>query len=186
MKVNNPLSVIAIFASLAEAFATGALIFLPVEMQRIFIYFVMAFPVVLVGLFFIVLVFKNENLYAPSDFQDERNYVEAIRMKQSIRSEIDTAIVSINKSGKKLTDEDAATLKSYVEKVVNTADFKSNRREQILSYLAKGPALTKNICEDLNIHYSYATLILRNLNDEGIVNRSESINDKNITWSLNA
>ena len=39
MKVSNPLTIIAIFAGLAEALATIALIKLPIEMQEKFIYF---------------------------------------------------------------------------------------------------------------------------------------------------
>ena len=54
MKVSNPLTIIAIFAGLAEALATIALIKLPIEMQEKFIYFVMAFPTLIVTLFFIV------------------------------------------------------------------------------------------------------------------------------------
>jgi len=54
MKVSNPLTIIAIFAGLAEALATVALVQVPVEIQRLFVYFVMAFPTLIVILFFLV------------------------------------------------------------------------------------------------------------------------------------
>jgi uncharacterized membrane protein YdcZ (DUF606 family) len=70
MKVSNPLTIIAIFAGLAETLATVALVKLPPEIQGVFVYFVMAFPSGIVILFFIVLFFKNTVLYAPSDFEN--------------------------------------------------------------------------------------------------------------------
>ena len=41
MKVSNPLTIIAIFAGLAETLATVALVQLPAEIQEVFVYFVM-------------------------------------------------------------------------------------------------------------------------------------------------
>lgn len=68
MKVSNPLTIIAIFSGVAETLATVALIKLPTEIQAIFVYFVMALPAGIVLLFFFVLYFKNNVLYAPSDY----------------------------------------------------------------------------------------------------------------------
>ncbi|MEZ5573813.1 MAG: hypothetical protein R3E64_17635 [Halioglobus sp.] len=75
MKVNNPLTIIAIFSGLAEALATIALLGLPQELQKIFLFFVMAFPTLIVVLFFFVLYFKNTVLYAPGDYQDPEHYL---------------------------------------------------------------------------------------------------------------
>ena len=65
MKVSNPLTIIAIFAGVAESFATGALVLLPIETQQSFVYFVMFFPLVIVVTFFCILVKKPQVLYAP-------------------------------------------------------------------------------------------------------------------------
>lgn len=81
-KVQNPLTIIAIFAGLAELAGTGVLIGLPIEIQRIFVWFVMGFPVGLVLAFFLVLIFKHEVLYAPSDFVDENNFIELLKRKK--------------------------------------------------------------------------------------------------------
>ena len=104
MKVSNPLTIIAIFAGLAEALATIALLGLPQELQGIFLYFVMAFPTLIVVLFFLVLCFNNTVLYAPGDYQVPEHYlnINRIDVKQALSSEL-------SKSTKKLKQEDALT-----------------------------------------------------------------------------
>ena len=79
VNVKNPLSVIAIFAALAEVAGTGVLPFIAETNQATYIWFLMMFPVLLVGLFFLTLNFNSRVLYAPSDFQDEKNYMDIFR-----------------------------------------------------------------------------------------------------------
>src|SRR5215208_3382221 len=76
--VNNPLTIIAIFAALAEVAGTVALGIVAKEMQIIFIWFVMLFPTLLVVLFFVTLNFNPKVLYAPSDFRDEENFLNVL------------------------------------------------------------------------------------------------------------
>ena len=76
-KVSNPLTIIAIFAGLAEIGGTLVLPFLEVEIQIIYIWFLMLFPVCLVFAFFGVLYTRHIVLYAPSDFKDEGNFISA-------------------------------------------------------------------------------------------------------------
>ncbi len=73
--VRNPLTVISIFAGLAEVSATVALPQLSAGIQGQFIWFVMLFPALLVFLFFVTLWTKHHVLYAPSDFADETNFM---------------------------------------------------------------------------------------------------------------
>lgn len=75
-KVGNPLTIIAIFAALAEVAGTIVLGVVPPAIQSIFVWFVMGFPVLLIVLFFGTLIWKADVLYAPSDFADEKNYME--------------------------------------------------------------------------------------------------------------
>jgi len=75
-KVGNPLTIIAIFAALAEVAGTIVLGVVPPAIQSIFVWFVMGFPVLLILLFFGTLFAKADVLYAPSDFADEKNYME--------------------------------------------------------------------------------------------------------------
>ncbi|MGG3839669.1 hypothetical protein ABEV00_21940 [Paenibacillus thiaminolyticus] len=82
-KVQNPLTIIAIFAGIAEIAGTAVLLALPIEIQRIFVWFVIGFPCGLVAVFFAVLVFKNEVLYAPSDFIDENHFISILNRKKT-------------------------------------------------------------------------------------------------------
>lgn len=76
--IRNPLTVISIFAGLAEVSGTVILPFLNQDMQQIYVWFLMFFPVVLVLAFFLTLNFNRRVLYAPTDFQKEQHFVDLI------------------------------------------------------------------------------------------------------------
>ena len=76
--VRNPLTVIGIFAALAEIAPTTALKLVAPDSQGVFIWFVMLFPVFLVGCFFLTLNFNPKVLYAPSDFRREENFLNIL------------------------------------------------------------------------------------------------------------
>lgn len=63
----NPISIIAMFAALCEASATTVLPHLDEENRQIYIWFLIAFPSVLVVLFFLTLNFNSRVLYPPAD-----------------------------------------------------------------------------------------------------------------------
>lgn len=73
--VKNPLSVIAIFAGIAEISGAAVLPHISPENQQLYIWFLMTFPFALVVLFFITLNWNYKVLYAPSDFENEDNFV---------------------------------------------------------------------------------------------------------------
>ncbi|HCL3413514.1 TPA: hypothetical protein N2A55_004567 [Pseudomonas aeruginosa] len=75
--IKNPLTVIALFATCAEVGGTFVLPFLEGEVQERYVLFLMAFPVLLVLLFFLVLWQKHEVLYAPKDYRDDNNFLSA-------------------------------------------------------------------------------------------------------------
>ncbi|MDT8979999.1 hypothetical protein RQP50_27595 [Paenibacillus sp. chi10] len=103
-KVQNPLTIIAIFAGIAEIAGTTVLIGLPIEIQRTFVWFVMLFPFVLIVLFFLVLLFKHGVLYAPSDFTDESNFIGILKNRSNkINNELTEATSEIVEA-KKLID----------------------------------------------------------------------------------
>ncbi len=77
-KINNSLTIIAIFAALAEVNATVSLGLIPENLQAIFIWFILAFPTLLVICFFITLNFNARVMYAPSDYRDEKNFLDTI------------------------------------------------------------------------------------------------------------
>ena len=78
-QIKNPLTLIAIFAGLAEVAATGVLPILNGSVQSTFVWYVMLFPVLLVIFFFVTLNFNHRVLYAPSDFRDEQHFLDAMR-----------------------------------------------------------------------------------------------------------
>lgn len=75
-RVQNPLTIIAIFAAIAEISGTTVLPFIAAENQGIYIWFLMLFPLILILLFFLTLNFNHKVLYAPSDFRDEDNFLK--------------------------------------------------------------------------------------------------------------
>ncbi|WP_153799498.1 hypothetical protein [Foetidibacter luteolus] len=77
--IKNPLTIIAIFAGIAEVSGTIVLPFIAPANQLTFIYFLIIFPSVLVTVFFITLNFNNKALYAPSDFSNEENYIKIFK-----------------------------------------------------------------------------------------------------------
>lgn len=77
-KIKNPLTIIGVFAGIAEVAGTAVLPLVSTELQKFFIWYVMGFPVLLVVLFFITLNKNPKVLYAPSDFADENNFMELL------------------------------------------------------------------------------------------------------------
>lgn len=76
--IKNPLTVIAIFAGIAEISGTIVLPFISEQNQSTYIWFLMLFPIYLVGTFFRTLNRDHTVLYAPSDYKDENNFVNPI------------------------------------------------------------------------------------------------------------
>jgi Winged helix-turn-helix len=77
-KISNPLTIIAIFAGLAEINGTVVISLIPQPLQETFLWFIILFPTFLVIAFFFILFKKPHVLYAPSDFNDETNFLEVI------------------------------------------------------------------------------------------------------------
>jgi len=104
--IRNPLTIIAIFAELAEMAGVSALGLLNEELQKIFIWFVMIFPTLLVILFFITLNFNSKALYASSDFRDESNFISLIQKVDQVALDVGKlsrkVSVVLQSNGKKL------------------------------------------------------------------------------------
>jgi hypothetical protein len=77
--IKNPLTIIAIFAAIAEISGTVVLPFISESNQGTYIWFLMLFPLLLVVLFFLTLNFNHKVLYAPSDFKDEENFFKSFK-----------------------------------------------------------------------------------------------------------
>ena len=73
-KVNNPLTIIGIFAGIIEVSGISILPHMEASVQDTYVWFLIFFPILLVMLFFVTLWRKREVLYAPSDFRDETTF----------------------------------------------------------------------------------------------------------------
>ncbi|MCH7772649.1 MAG: hypothetical protein IIA49_16800 [Bacteroidetes bacterium] len=121
-KISNPLTIIAIFAGIAEVVSTGALINVNVEVQMILVWFVMLFPVFLAILFFLTLNFNPQVLYAPSDFQNEENYLNTLRIK---KNQVQVSFSRLNEELENSTDK-------ILEKVIDRIGQEAESQRQSL------------------------------------------------------
>lgn len=76
--IKNPLTIIAMFAGIAEISGTAVLPFITEGNQGLYIWFLMIFPLLLIILFFVTLNFNHKVLYAPSDFKNEDNFFKSL------------------------------------------------------------------------------------------------------------
>lgn len=76
--IKNPLTIIAIFAAIAEISGTIVLPFIAPNNQATYVWFLIIFPILLIILFFLTLNFNHKVLYAPSDYQNEDNFLRSL------------------------------------------------------------------------------------------------------------
>jgi len=76
--ISNPMTVIAIFATLSETSAAVTLPFLDDDDRDVYIWFLISFPFYLLLLFFATLNFNYRSLYAPSDFEKGKHFIKAM------------------------------------------------------------------------------------------------------------
>lgn len=99
--IKNPLTVVAIFAALAEVSGTIVLPLLEKDTQQTYVWFLMCFPIFLVAVFFLVLYKKHHVLYAPTDFKDDETFKELFENASTyakvakIKSEQEEAVVEV-------------------------------------------------------------------------------------------
>ena len=136
MKVSNPLTIVAIFAGVAETFATGALVVLPGTMQAIFVYFVMFFPILIVASFFLTLWLKPQVLYAPSDFSNEEHFLQANKLKEIMEFETEK-VLNEEKSRYEIKGDLKALSQKVAEKTVKGLEDITD--EQVIEYMLHHP-----------------------------------------------
>lgn len=130
--VNNPLTIIAIFAALAEIAGTIALKIVAPELQATFIWFVMIFPALLVVLFFITLNFNPKVLYAPSDFKDEVNFLNVIGGAKQLSTNLEEVQSQLENVKTQILSDTLEQLDMAGEaKVAQVTDIVNNRIEVI-------------------------------------------------------
>ncbi|HDM8199279.1 TPA: ArsR family transcriptional regulator [Vibrio harveyi] len=186
MKVSNPLTIVAIFAGVAEAFATGALVLLPIEIQQNFVYFVMLFPLVIVVTFFGILVTKPQVLYAPSDYSDEQNFIVANGIEKVLSAKTDEVVESIKRDAPGLDSSAIESLRHSLKSSFKSAT-EDSFEQMILDYLKEHPQnvyTATGIGHILSISFRVVADTLIKLESQGLVVRGIE-KDTNITlWQI--
>jgi hypothetical protein len=76
--IANPMTLIAIFATLSETSAAISLPFLDAQDRKYYLWFLISFPFYLLLLFFLTLNFNYRSLYSPSDFRKNKHFVKTM------------------------------------------------------------------------------------------------------------
>lgn len=124
-KISNPLTVVGIFAGIAEIAGTTVISFLSEKLQSIFIWYVMGLPILLVILFFITWNFNPSVLYSPSDYKNEDNFLTILTKKHKndivdIEKSIDSTKKDIVKEVTNIFKSKNVVSSEYIEKLINT------------------------------------------------------------------
>jgi hypothetical protein len=102
--ITNPMTLIAIFATLSQSSAAISLPFLDNQDREYYLWFLISFPFYLLFLFFITLNFNYRSLYSPSDFHKSKHFIKTLgdtvcRPKRSSRrtNEINKLIATLRR-----------------------------------------------------------------------------------------
>lgn len=188
VKVQNPLTIIAIFAGIAEVAGTTVLLGLPLDVQKVFVWFVMIFPVALVCLFFIVLIFKHKVLYAPSDFSNEELFIQLIQKQQVISKANELVAEQALQVIKKPQVENSEKVNDFLGKlnvVLKDDDIKKiNYNHEIKKHIRAGynyqsvlnlikrsdnPILITDLHAKLGLSINTLRIILKSMEDKDII-----------------
>jgi maltodextrin utilization protein YvdJ len=136
--VNNPLTIIAIFAALAEIAGTVALKMVAPEFQGIFIWFVMGFPTLLIILFFLTLNFNPKVLYAPSDFKDEVNFLNTLGGVRQLSGDLSEVQKQLDGATTKIVEDIAAKIgTANQEQISQLSELVDNRINVVRAQIEK-------------------------------------------------
>lgn len=89
-KITNPMTIIAIFATLSETSAAISLPFLGNEERQTYIWFLISFPFYLLLLFFVTLNLNHRSLYAPSDFEKGKHFFRSMNNEREKQGSADS------------------------------------------------------------------------------------------------
>ncbi|MEK3796098.1 hypothetical protein MKX42_30615 [Paenibacillus sp. FSL R7-0204] len=186
-KVSNPLTIIAIFAGLAEVAATVAINSLSEKLQETFLWFLIGFPILLVLLFFIVLWFKPENLYAPSDYTNEDNFMKSIA-KAETEHIVEEAIDKVNESSieSSVKEEVISSLKELkytLNDYVTQGEIRPRGQVsaiEVLEFVKAFPGRNYyQIGKEMNVEPSLISTVVQSLTKRGqLIRRMENDNPK--------
>lgn len=140
--IKNPLTVIAIFAAISEISGTTVLPFIEPDNQGIYVWFLMLFPIFLVGIFFLTLNFNHRVLYAPSDYKDEKNFVnpygkaspdeQGKKLREEVE-EIEAEDTTVNTNSETEPEKTKSDTGSGKEEFLQAAEINAARHRQLMA-----------------------------------------------------
>ena len=184
MKISNPLTIVAIFAGIAEAFATGALVMLPIEIQREFVYFVMMFPLIIVIAFFFILVTRPQVLYAPSDYSDENHFIMANGIENILSAKTEKIVASVKRESPNINPDAIKQIRTALKNTF-TSETKESFEQLVLDYLKENPdqpLTTTGVCHVLSLDFRSVVEALQSLESKGLVVRSTNPKTSITLW----
>lgn len=128
----NPLGIIALFISLIYGFAclvlSTSIINLHGSAERLpLIYFIIIFPILILGVFTFLVIKHHEKLYAPSDFIDEDNFIKVLSGNKEIASDIN----KVNEKLKSIVEEQGKPENSSKQDITELLGELSKELEKI-------------------------------------------------------
>lgn len=111
-RIKNPLTIVGIFAGIAQVAGTTVIAFLSQELQSIFIWYVMGFPILLVILFFATWNFNPSVLYAPNDYLNEDNFITILTKKYKVDNDIIGLESLVDKTREEIINEAKNAIRS--------------------------------------------------------------------------
>lgn len=118
----NPLGIIALFLILVYALVSLVAGFgnLSQEIKIIFLIYLLLFPIIVLRVFYVLVTKYHDKLYAPSDFKDDRNFLDV--MELGLKRSDTTKYLSekiINELTEKIkSDVSTNQVKAEIEKTV--------------------------------------------------------------------
>ena len=113
----NPLGIIALFIVLIYGFAclvVGVSSHLETCERIPIIWFMVIFPIIVLGVFGWLVSRHHEKLYAPSDYKDEKNFLDSVRSKLSRLPFISPSETGNNNEIVSTTSDDWATTRNGI------------------------------------------------------------------------
>lgn len=96
----NPLGIIALFVSLIYGFAclvlSTSISNLQGQGERLpLIWFIILFPLLILGAFTYLVIYHHKKLYAPSDYKDEKNFVNAFIGNKDVSADLEKVNIQL-------------------------------------------------------------------------------------------
>lgn len=165
-KISNPLTIIGIFAGIAEVAGTAVLPLVSSELQHIFIWYVMGFPVLLVVIFFLTLNRNNKVLYAPSDFTNEDNFMQLLSAAR-----VDKKIEALKLNNPDITPELENIQMTLFDNIAAKNMQKYSEFVKVIQLMSSGSngVTASELAEELAISQAYAHRMLQELLEKGLI-----------------